>query len=124
MGNAVPEGGSCLPSGPSQHHLSPWVTLAVVSSPQMVPRLLGTLPQTGAVQGSCVCRGQLGWGGGGGSGENSSAEPLVGWVFQHFITEMFKRGQWPVRIAQRATRMPTAWTLQLTLCCLSGPFRN
>lgn len=41
--------GSCLPTGPSQHHLFPWAVFPVVGSPQMVLWLLGTVlqvPQT------------------------------------------------------------------------------
>lgn len=44
-----PRDGSCLPTGPSQCHLSPWAMLPAVSSPQMVLWLLGTalqVPQT------------------------------------------------------------------------------
>lgn len=60
----MPSGGSgsCLPSGPSQHHLSPRVMLTALSRPQMALRLLGTAPKAAAVQGSCVCCGQLGEG--------------------------------------------------------------
>ena len=44
-----PGDGSCLPTGPSQHQLSPWAMLPEVSSPQIVLWLLGTalqVPQT------------------------------------------------------------------------------